>query len=242
MNNQPPFAEADEFYSSSSKKFFERFLLFIAVWIFSSSASAQSPMWHYVGTLSSGKKVYLNDEIKSLARGNKTAWQKTVNADASSDVSLSEWNCAEKIRRTRQTSLYNPDESLIETQRGHFEWTRIVPGSSGEILHRRICLPAAPPVIAEITAPAAFLRALPDPDAQIIRIAERGARFDAVPESGKDGWFNLIDRVTQADYWVTADDLNILEMPPARVAPPADGNQQVRRKRGKTKARRGQRK
>ena len=123
------------------------------------NTAAQTPTGRYVLTLPDGSKVYLNDEIKSLAGGNKTAWQKGINRDASANVSLSEWNCAKKTRRTLQITTYDENQALIETRRDRFEWTRIIPGSTGEFLHRLICQPAVPPQIAEISGEIAFLRA-----------------------------------------------------------------------------------
>lgn len=238
MNNQPLFAEPSKFYSLLSKTFLIWLPLFVTVLIFSGNVFAQVPTWRYVGTLSGGAKIYLNDEIKSLAKGNKTAWQKSINSNASAEVSLSEWNCAGKIRRTLQITLYKSDGALIETRRDRFEWTRVIPGSSGETLHRRICLPAAPPMTAEITTTLAFLRALPDAGAQIVRVAESGVRFQVVPETGKDGWFNLVDEATQDDYWLTADDLKILEAPPALELPEKNRDKRIKQRKLKAKARR----
>ncbi len=127
-----------------------------------------------------------------------------IKSDGSSATALVEWNCPSKLRLTRQITFYNADQSVIGTKKNGFDWTPIISGSAADFFYRRICSTMTLQT-AEITNLRADLRVFPDNAAPIIRTAKRGERFQIVPETGKGGWFNVVDAATQEDYWLTSD-------------------------------------
>lgn len=133
------------------------------------------------------------------------------------------------MRLTRQLTFYRPNQTVIGTKKVGFEWTPIIPGAVEDNLYRRVCLPAAPPKIAEITRDRAVLRVLPDDAAPPLRLGKRGERFEVVPESGLGGWFNLVDPRTQDDYWLTGDDFKMIKTP-SPDAPRTGGGKSSRTK------------
>jgi hypothetical protein len=171
------------------------------VLMFTTNASAQKTVWRYVTTVPNGTKGYLNDEVKTSANGNKTAWEKMVGTDGSSAIALVEWDCRNKRRLTRQITFYNAAQSSTGTTRKQFEWSEIIPGSSAEFIYRRVCLPQSQKW-AQIVVVKANLRSFPDESAPVLRIARQGDKFQIIPETGQGGWFNVVDAVTQEDYWL----------------------------------------
>lgn len=158
-----------------------------------------------MATVPDGGKTYLNDERKSLADRNKTAWERLTKPDGSAAVALVEWNCADKSRRARQMTFYDADQSVIGTKKKGFVWLQVIPGSVADFLYHRICPPVLSLKWAQITSDGTALRAFSDRDAPVTRSARRGEKFQIVPESGSGGWFNIVDAKTQEDYWLRGD-------------------------------------
>lgn len=186
-------------------------VLSFVVLIFANAVLGQTIVWRYVTTLPDGTKGYLNDEIKNLANGNKTAWEKMVSADGSFIIALSEWDCRQKRRLTKQITPYNTDQMVIGTKKTGFEWMEVIPSSISDFTFSRVCRPPQPERFAHIISEKANLRIFPDASAPVIRIAVQGENFLIVPESGAGGWYNVIDVITQEDYWIHGDTFEIFE-------------------------------
>jgi hypothetical protein len=214
MNNHPFCFLLDITFLQPSNRLFLLSFLFcgLAVLIFASNASTQTTNWRYVTTVPGGTKGYLNDEVKTLPDGNKSVWEKIVMTDGSSAIALSEWDCRNKRRITWQVTYYNPDQTRASTKKKSFEWSEVIPGSSADFTYRRVCLPAAPVKWAQITAQQANLRSLPDESAPVLHIAKQGDKFQIVPETGHGGWFNIVNAVTQEDYWLHGNTFKIVEV------------------------------
>jgi hypothetical protein len=198
-----------------------------AVLIFTIHASAQSTNWLYVTTVPDGTKGYLNDEVKMLPNGNKSVWEKIIMLDGSSAIALSEWDCRNKRRVTRQVTYYNPDLTRAGTKKKPFEWSEVVPGSAADFTYRRVCLAIKPVKWAQINVRQASLRSLPDESAPVLRIARQGEKFQIVPETGKGEWFNVVDATTQQDYWLHGNTFKIVEVAETKqVAPKTEKHTQ----------------
>jgi hypothetical protein len=202
--------------------FFSLSFLFclLAILIFSNSVSAQTVKWQYVATLGRNTvKVYLNDEVKVLANKNVSIWHKMIEIDGTYTISQEEFDCKNKRRITRQITYYRTDQTAIETKKKSFEWQEIIPSSTGDFLYRRVCLPPQPEKWAEISVRQANLRNFPDPYAAVLRIAGRGEKFQIVPETGNEGWFNIVDVSTQKDYWLQDNSFEIVQIVPIKQQP-----------------------
>jgi len=200
---------------SLDNRFFLLSFLFctLAILIFTNGAFAQIIKWKYVATLGrNDTKVYLNDEVKVLPNKNVTAWQKMIVFDGTYTISQEEFDCTNKRRITRQITYYRADQIAGETKKKPFEWEEIIPSSTADFLYRRVCLPPQPTKWAEINVQQANLRNFPDPYASILRTVKRGEKFQIVPETGKDGWFNVVDVITQKDYWLKSNTFEIVEI------------------------------
>lgn len=192
--------------------FLKSFIVFSSVvLIFANGVLGQKSVWRYVVTLPDGTKGYLNDEIKNTANGNKTAWEKMVSADGSFIIALSEWDCRQKRRLTKQITPYNTDQTVIGTKKTGFEWMEIIPGSASDFMFSRLCRPPQPERFAHIISEKANLRIFPNASASVIRIAVQGEIFLIIPESGEGGWYNVVDGITQEDYWIHGDTFEIYE-------------------------------
>jgi hypothetical protein len=199
---------------SRAKPFFHLFCLF-AILISATDAFAQTAKWRYVMSAASGKKVYLNDEIKNLPDRHKSVWEKMIETDGSFVIILAEWDCADKRRTPLQFSFYDSGGVLTNLRKLSPDWSELVPGSIAVASYARICLPARPVKGARIISPRTPLRLRPGNDSAIIRIAERGELFQIVPESGLGGWFNIVDPKTEQDYWLPKDwfDTIVIDQP-----------------------------
>lgn len=171
----------------------------------------QNSVWHYVTTVYGGNKAYLNDEMKSLANANKSVWEKMAMPDGSFAIALAEWDCRNKRRLTKQITFYKPDQTVIGTTKKQFEWSEIIPGSTTDFMFTRICLAQPSPKWAKITTLKANLRSFPEISAPVLRVADKGDKFQIVPETGKGGWYNVIDVKTQEDYWLHGNTFEIVE-------------------------------
>lgn len=181
------------------------------VLIFTNAVLGQKSVWRYVTTVSGGAKVYINDEIKNIAGGNKTAWEKMVMSDGTFTIALAEWDCSSKRRLTKQLSLYNSDQTVATTIKKKNEWSEIIPDSTSNFIFSRLCLPPPPEKWAQIISEEANLRSLPISSASVIKIAMQGDKFYIVPESGEGGWYNVVDTTTQQDYWLHGNTFKIVE-------------------------------
>ena len=190
-------------------------VLSLAILVFTNIVPGQKSIWRYVTTVSDGTKGYLNDELKSLADGNKTAWEKMVRADGSFAIALAEWDCRNKRRLTKQITFYNADQTVIGTK-NQSEWTEIIPGSTSDFIFTRVCLPQQLPEIAEIITLKANLRSFPDTSAPVLREANKGDKFQIVPETGKVGWYNVVDVATQEDFWIHGNTFKFVSSSPDR--------------------------
>lgn len=184
-------------------------VILLTILIFTNVISAQKSVWRYVTTVSGGTKGYLNDEVKSLDGGNITAWEKMVMADGSFAIAFAEWNCRNKRRLTKQITFYKSDQTVIGTKK-QFEWTEIIPGSTSDLMFTRVCLPPQSPEIAEIITLKANLRSLPDASAPVLREANKGDKFQIVPETENGGWYNVVDAATQEDFWIHGNTFKIV--------------------------------
>jgi hypothetical protein len=210
MNNQTLRDKPSAFHSYLITSLLLHIYTLTAILIFTAAAFAQTATWRYVATLPGGIKNYLNDEVKTLLNENSVRWEKMIKSDGSSATALVEWNCPSKLRLIRQITFYNSDQSVIGTKKKGFEWSPIIPGSSADFLYRRVCS-AITLQTAEITASQADLRAFPDNTAPIVKAARRGDKFQIVPGSGEDGWFNVVDAATQEDYWLLRNQFKTIE-------------------------------
>jgi hypothetical protein len=190
--------------------FFNLFCLF-AVLISATAAFAQTTKWRYAMTMNDGTKTYVNEEIRILPNRNKLAWEKIITPKSTSMVALTEWDCANKRRHTRQITQYDSNDTVTKVQDMPAQWDEIIPDSMADRHYGRICLPAPPVKWARIITPQTPLRQLPGSDSTIIRVAEQGERFEIVPESEKRNWVNVVDPETQQDYWLLKDWFDTIE-------------------------------
>lgn len=205
MNNHSLcFILKTRFVSLGNRIFLPSFLFYtLAVLIFTNSAFSQTVKWRYIATLGiNASKVYLNDEIKVLKNKNVTVWQKLILANGLYAISQEELDCKNKRIVTRQITYYRIDQTVDSTKKKPFEWEEIIPSSTGDFIYSRVCLPPQLVKWAQIGVQQAYLRNFPNPSAPVIRTARRGERFQIIPETGKDGWFNIVDAATQEDYWL----------------------------------------
>jgi len=212
MNNQPLNKVSNKPFRYSSNLFLTLLCACVFTALTVLPALGQSSMWRYVTTSISGSKTYLNDERKSLTGKNQGAWEKMVSADGSSVVTLVEWDCAGKSRLIRQITYFDSNLAAVGGKNQGFSWSAVVPGSAGDFLYHRLCLPAVPQKWAHIIVDRTSLRAYPDNAASVMRVARRDERFQIVPESGLGGWFNIIDPETQQDYWLRSDWFDTIEV------------------------------
>ena len=215
MNNQPLNCPPKIRFLLSGNLVLSLSFLFciLAVLILTDIGFAQTVKWKYVATLGrNDTKVYFNGEIKVLPNKNVTVWQKMIVFDGTYTISQEEYDCTNKRRITRQITYYRADQMAVETKKKSFEWQEIIPTSTADFLYNWVCLPPQPVKWAEINVQQANLRNFPDPYASILRTAKRGERFQLVPETGKDGWFNIIDVTTQEDYWLQDNAFEMVEL------------------------------
>lgn len=181
----------------------------------SGTALPAPSVWHYVMVTSRGGKAYLLDNRSRFNRdGNKIAWEKFVETDGSFIVSLGEWNCQKRLRRTRQSVFYQADGTL--QRMGNIlpmDWKQTDPGSVAESYYNRVCR-ISPSITALITGRAAALQDFPGENRRIVRMARAGEQFLIVPETGAGGWYNIVDEATQNDYWIKSDNLKIIDDAP----------------------------
>lgn len=189
-----------------------RLFLFYTIIILSvtNSAFGQVATWQYVTTIAEGSKLYFNKDVRALANKNLNVWQKVILSDKSFAIALEEWDCRNKRHITRQITFYRADQTVIGTKK-QSDWNAVIPGSSADLLFRRVCLPASTPRWALITVRKANLRSLPNDDAAVLRTAKRGEKFRVVEEMGQDNWFNVIDVNTQEDYWLHGSNFKVLQ-------------------------------
>jgi hypothetical protein len=218
MNNHPLHDALGKSLTRSKNVLPLLLCLFTSVLIFTTNTFAQTQVWQYVTTLPGGIKSYLNDEVKVLPSKKKTRWEKVIKADGSSATALVEWDCSGKLRLTRQITFYNSDQSVVGTKKKGFDWSPVIPGSAADFLYYRVCLPATPVIWADIISDRTALRLYPEGNAQVLRTAKRGERFQIVPETGKGGWFNVVDEKTQEDYWLPADSFELIVSAPPKAA------------------------
>jgi hypothetical protein len=186
------------------------FLIYtIIVFGLTNNVFGQTATWQYVTTVTGGSKLYYKNDIKVLANKNLSVWQLVIMPDKSFAVALEEWDCGNKRRVARQITFYRADATVIGTRK-QSEWNAVIPGSSADYIFRRVCLPATTIRWAQITAVKANLRSLPDANAPVLRIAERGEKFQLIEDIEQDGWFNIVDADTQEDYWIRGSTFKIL--------------------------------
>lgn len=63
------------------------------------------------------------------------------------------------------------------------------------------------------------MRSFPDLAAPIIGIADQGDKFQIIPETGKGGWYNVVDSLTQQDYWLHGNTFEIVKTMPVKQEP-----------------------
>lgn len=211
MNNRPSINSLSELVHYTSKLFLINLSAFVLMSFAVYPALGQKVMWQYVTTWVSGNKTYLNTERKSLAGKNLGAWEQMVSVDGTSMVSLVEWDCASKRRLIHQVIFYDSRKSAVGSKKSGFNWVEVVPGSAGDFLYHRICLPPVPLKWARITTDNTSLRVFPDNAAPVARVALKAEKFLIVPETGVVGWFNIVDPETQQDYWLFGDWFDTIE-------------------------------
>lgn len=178
---------------------------------------AQTSVWRYVVTIPGGSKAYLSDGLKTLSNKNKTAWEKITDSDGSFAIALSEWDCPNKRRMTREVTFYLADGKVRSTQKRAPRWDEVIPGSMADYFYRRVCFPQPAGKWAVITTARTDLRFLPNNTAPVTRIAKKGEKFQIVPESGGGGWFNVVDSKTQEDYWLLNDSFETITNLPLKA-------------------------
>lgn len=241
MNYSPLYSFTDIHFLRLRKRLLLSFLFgALAVLIFTNNASAQWTNWLYLATSTEGIKGYLKDDVKTLPNGNKTIWGKLIMTDGAFTISLTEWDCRNKLYITRQVTYYRADRSVIDTQTKPFEWGEIIPDSMGDFTYRRVCLPPRPMKWAQIIVARAKLRSLPDESYPALRIAKRGEKLQIVYEmAAEDGWFNVIDATGQQDYWLHGNTFKIVEDTNTKQKPAKKGKAPQPPITPKTKAKRG---
>ncbi len=184
-----------------------RFLV-LSVLLMPISVFGQTTNWRYVQTIYGGVKLYMKDEFEKLKNKNIVVWDKRVRSDGSFAILQVEWDCVNKRLRTKQMTLYDTDKILLKTFY-EFDWQTIIPSSVGEILYNQICLAKPEKRFAKIITVKANLRAFPDKDAEVLRIAEKGSRFILIEGTGENDWYNIADEKTQQDYWIQGNNIEI---------------------------------
>lgn len=186
------------------------FLLLISL-ISTNEVIGQKSVWRYVTTVYGGEKGYLNSNIRTLPNGNKSSWEKMILPDGSFFIALAEWNCPNKLKLTKQVTFYKSDQTIMGKSKRQSEWSEIIPDSLVDFMFTRVCLPPQPIKWAQIISEKANLRSFPDASAPVVRVADQGNIFQIIPETGKGGWYNVVDSVTQQDYWLHGSTFEIIE-------------------------------
>lgn len=244
MNNHPLPNKSSKSSDRPVNVLFLLFCLFIAMIMLSADAFAQTAKWCYAMTMNDGAKTYVNEEIKILPNRNKLVWEKIITPKNTSMVALTEWDCTNKRRHTRQITLYDSDDTVTKTQDMPARWDEITPDSMADRHYTRICLPVKLVKWARIITPQTPLRQLPGSDSPVIRVAEKGERFEIVPETEKNNWVNVVDPATERDYWLLYSWFDTIEdeQPPKKqsaavaapiVRKPRAQKANVRKKKGK---------
>jgi hypothetical protein len=186
---------------------FLRFLI-LSVLLMPISAVGQTTNRRYVQTIYGGVKLYMKDEFENLKSKNTAVWDKRVRSDGSFVILQVEWNCVNRLYRTKQMTLYNSDKILLKTFY-KFDWQTVIPSSVSETFYSQICLAKPEKRFAKIIAVKADPRSFPDKDAEVLRIAEKGNRFILIEGTGEGGWYNIADEKTQQDYWIHGNNIEI---------------------------------
>lgn len=195
-------------------------LLLLTSLISTDKVLGQENIWRYVTTVYGGDKGFLNTDVKTLSNGNKSAWEKMVVPDGSFTIAIVEWDCRNKRRLTKQISFYRSDQTIIgTTTKKQTDWAEIIPGSISDFMFTRVCLPPQPVKWAKIISEKANLRSFPDVSAPVIGVADQGDKFQIIPETGKGGWYNVVDSVTQQDYWLHGNTFEIVETTSVKQEP-----------------------
>lgn len=213
MNNSRTDQINEKPFSSSIQAIYRLFLSGVCAVFLTCSVAAQQGSWHYVTTITEGVKFYLGSDRQPTADGNLFVREKILTTDGSFLVSFVEWDCRLKNRRTRQTTVYNADNTVRGTYKD-LRQSPVVPGSSGELLFRQICLPPPAEAFVEIIVPNAELRVAPNVSAPVARTAARGERFRLMTNSGSGGWYNIVEPQSARDYRITGDCLRVVSAPP----------------------------
>jgi uncharacterized protein YgiM (DUF1202 family) len=77
-------------------------------------------------------------------------------------------------------------------------------------MYNQICLSHPEVQFAEIITVKANLRFLPNPDAEVLRIAKKEDKFIVLAHTATNGWYNIVDEKTQEDYWVHGNAIKII--------------------------------
>jgi hypothetical protein len=186
-----------------------RFVILLSMLSLSTPVLAQKTKWRYVQTIVGGVKVYLKNDFQKLKNKNLLSWDKRIKADGSHAVSQIEWDCQNKQFLTKEMTMYEPDNTLIGVS-NKFSWKPVVPDSVGETLYNQICLSHPEVQFAEIITVKANLRFLPNPDAEVLRIAKKEDKFIVLAHTATNGWYNIVDEKTQEDYWVHGNAIKII--------------------------------
>jgi Bacterial SH3 domain len=188
---------------------FLRFLV-LSVLLMPISTFGQTTNRRYVQTGYGGVKLYMKDEFEKLKNKNTAVWDKRVRSDGSFVILQVEWDCVNRLYRTKQMTLYNSDKILLKTFY-KFDWQTVIPSSVSETFYSQICLAKPKKRFAKIIAVKADLRSFPDKDAEVLRIAKKGNRFILIEGTGEGGWYNIVDEKTQQDYWIHGDNIKFSE-------------------------------
>lgn len=160
--------------------------------------------WLYIALSAEGYKVYRLDKIDRLENGNLANWMRTADRTGFYRETYYEYDCKDNRSRILQDHSYSPDDKLLDYNKipADTSWITAPPDTLAEVLFTVVCKPPVAPQIVEIKVIRANLRSRPHPQAEIIKTAEKGTRFQLSLGLQVGNWFNVVDEETQEDYWI----------------------------------------
>jgi uncharacterized protein YgiM (DUF1202 family) len=185
------------------------YLCLISILSFVGIAQEQQKKWFYIGTSADKQKFYYQKGLVQLETGGSALWGKSVYADDSYSLTLSEIDCSHKRFRDIQKTTYSSSDRFL-SEKKNLDWGYISPDSVAESYRLIFCENKVETDKAEIISIEANLRKSPTKSSTVLRTAKKGDRFALSFGKPVAGWYNIVDEKTQEDYWVHGNAIKII--------------------------------
>ena len=176
-------------------------VLFTLPAAFAQKQDFKDTRWLYVTLGGESAKYYIRDDIEKLSKNLYRSWDRTDYPNGTHYISRTEWNCQDQKMKRLNLTLYDEDDNAVASQQ-FTEWEMIVADTVGEMLLARVCGTTDLSYQVEIEPQKANLRERNDLHSRILRVAVKGEQFRIVNQTLDKQWYNVVDEVTQQDYWV----------------------------------------